>query len=116
MREKHTLKLAVGLLNRKILPSLLKLALPLAAGLVQKGIGQLYFLAVLHLEPGMRQYFLDSFEGADPVAGTLGEQSFYERPHFFADCGRFGKFGLGVEYGLEDLLFFGCVEGRAAEE
>ena len=87
LREKHTLKLAIGLLTRKVLPSLLKLALPLAAGLVQKGIGQLYGLAVLHLEPGMRQYFLDSFEGADPVAGTLGEQSFDECLHFLAGCG-----------------------------
>lgn len=75
LREEHALKLAVGLLAPEVLPRLLKLPLPLPAALVEKGVGQLYRLTVLHLEPGVRQNLLYPLQRTDPVAWTLGQKA-----------------------------------------
>lgn len=77
MRKEHTLKFSVGLLTREVLPRLLELALALAAGLVEKGVGKLNRLTVLDLEPGMRQYLLYPLQRTDSVAWTLRQKTLY---------------------------------------
>lgn len=77
LRKEHTLKFSVGLLTREVLPRLLELALALAAGLVEKGVGKLNRLTVLDLEPGMRQYLLYPLQRTDSVAWTLRQKTLY---------------------------------------
>jgi len=115
LTEKYLLEFLVTLLRSKNILSLIKLLLYSMLCVIKRWFRQNYCLSLLP-KPRVTQNFLYSFERPYTVIRIFGKEAFDQRFDLLSHSWSFWKLWFRMENSIENIFFFGCVEGRPSEE